>query len=308
MIHERPEHGAGGDLATRRGARYLHRLADGPARVTEIAAPSRCSLQRGLEAPQRSSGRLAGLIDREVQGRDHVSSASAASLLRMVTGLGPRVRAVLDRTFGQPGAVFQEQEEGEEVMSTKEKAMSTKDQTDRALVPPTRSPPPHAEVFGALAWIRPHPGNPLDRLRGKIILERACRWAVLLRFTARVDPFSGPTTAASWRSTANRRVQYTWMSPLHARPRVDRTTVTFSEEEATTRCTWPLHLAQRPPRRRPRPTLSPRGRLEENASGRFLAGSSRRARNRSLTHHRSLPLRDSFVSPRHCARRSEKAS
>jgi DNA-binding transcriptional ArsR family regulator len=48
----------------------LHRLADGPARVTEIAAPFDMSLNavskhlKVLEA--------AGLVEREVQGRDHL--------------------------------------------------------------------------------------------------------------------------------------------------------------------------------------------------------------------------------------------
>lgn len=48
----------------------LHRLADGPARVTEIAAPFDLSLNavsKHLKVLEE-----AGLVDRDVQGRDHV--------------------------------------------------------------------------------------------------------------------------------------------------------------------------------------------------------------------------------------------
>jgi DNA-binding transcriptional ArsR family regulator len=48
----------------------LHRLADGPARVTEIAAPFDMSLNavsKHLKVLEE-----AGLVDRQRQGRDHV--------------------------------------------------------------------------------------------------------------------------------------------------------------------------------------------------------------------------------------------
>jgi len=48
----------------------LHRLADGPARVTEIAAPFDMSLNavsKHLKVLEE-----AGLVDREVRGRDHL--------------------------------------------------------------------------------------------------------------------------------------------------------------------------------------------------------------------------------------------
>jgi len=48
----------------------LHRLADGPARVTEIAAPFDMSLKAVSKHLKVLEG--AGLIDREVQGRDHL--------------------------------------------------------------------------------------------------------------------------------------------------------------------------------------------------------------------------------------------
>jgi len=48
----------------------LHRLADGPARVTEIAAPFDMSLNAVSKHLKVLEG--AGLVDREVQGRDHV--------------------------------------------------------------------------------------------------------------------------------------------------------------------------------------------------------------------------------------------
>lgn len=48
----------------------LHRLADGPARVTEIAAPFDLSLNAVSKHLKVLEG--AGLIDRDVQGRDHV--------------------------------------------------------------------------------------------------------------------------------------------------------------------------------------------------------------------------------------------
>jgi DNA-binding transcriptional ArsR family regulator len=48
----------------------LHRLADGPARVTEIAAPFDMSLNAVSKHLKVLEG--AGLIDRDVQGRDHV--------------------------------------------------------------------------------------------------------------------------------------------------------------------------------------------------------------------------------------------
>ncbi len=48
----------------------LHRLADGPARVTEIAAPFDMSLNAVSKHLKVLEG--AGLIDRDVQGRDHL--------------------------------------------------------------------------------------------------------------------------------------------------------------------------------------------------------------------------------------------
>lgn len=48
----------------------LHRLAAGPARVTEIAAPFDMSLNAVSKHLKVLEG--AGLVDREVQGRDHV--------------------------------------------------------------------------------------------------------------------------------------------------------------------------------------------------------------------------------------------
>jgi DNA-binding transcriptional ArsR family regulator len=48
----------------------LHRLADGPARVTEIAAPFDMSLNAVSKHLKVLEG--AGLVDREVQGRDHL--------------------------------------------------------------------------------------------------------------------------------------------------------------------------------------------------------------------------------------------
>ncbi len=48
----------------------LQRLADGPARVTEIAAPFEMSLNAVSKHLKVLEG--AGLVDRQVQGRDHV--------------------------------------------------------------------------------------------------------------------------------------------------------------------------------------------------------------------------------------------
>lgn len=48
----------------------LHRLAEGPARVTEIAAPFEMSLN--AVSKHLKVLESAGLVDREVQGRDHV--------------------------------------------------------------------------------------------------------------------------------------------------------------------------------------------------------------------------------------------
>jgi len=48
----------------------LHRLADGPARVTEIAAPFSMSLN--AVSKHLKVLESAGLVDREVQGRDHL--------------------------------------------------------------------------------------------------------------------------------------------------------------------------------------------------------------------------------------------
>jgi DNA-binding transcriptional ArsR family regulator len=48
----------------------LQRLADGPARVTEIAAPFDMSLNAVSKHLKVLEG--AGLVDREVQGRDHL--------------------------------------------------------------------------------------------------------------------------------------------------------------------------------------------------------------------------------------------
>jgi DNA-binding transcriptional ArsR family regulator len=60
----------------------LHRLADGPARVTEIAAPFNMSLNAVSKHLKVLEG--AGLIDRDVQGRDHVIRFRGAPL-RMVS-------------------------------------------------------------------------------------------------------------------------------------------------------------------------------------------------------------------------------
>jgi DNA-binding transcriptional ArsR family regulator len=60
----------------------LHRLADGPARVTEIAAPFDMSLNAVSKHLKVLEG--AGLIDREVQGRDHLIRFRGAPL-RMVS-------------------------------------------------------------------------------------------------------------------------------------------------------------------------------------------------------------------------------
>ena len=48
----------------------LHRLVDGPARVTEIAAPFEMSLNAVSKHLKVLEG--AGLIGREVQGREHL--------------------------------------------------------------------------------------------------------------------------------------------------------------------------------------------------------------------------------------------
>ena len=48
----------------------LHRLTQGPARVTEIAAPFDMSLNAVSKHLKVLEG--AGLVDREVQGRDHL--------------------------------------------------------------------------------------------------------------------------------------------------------------------------------------------------------------------------------------------
>src|SRR4030095_390483 len=48
----------------------LHRLVHGPARVTEIAAPFDMSLNAVSKHLKVLEG--AGLVDREVQGRDHL--------------------------------------------------------------------------------------------------------------------------------------------------------------------------------------------------------------------------------------------
>jgi len=48
----------------------LHRLAGGPARVTEIAAPFDMSLNAVSKHLKVLEG--AGLVDREVRGRDHL--------------------------------------------------------------------------------------------------------------------------------------------------------------------------------------------------------------------------------------------
>ena len=65
------------DLSTVLGAishpsrrEILHRLADGPARVTEIAAPFDLSLNAVSKHLKVLEG--AGLVDRERHGRDHV--------------------------------------------------------------------------------------------------------------------------------------------------------------------------------------------------------------------------------------------
>jgi DNA-binding transcriptional ArsR family regulator len=60
----------------------LHRLADGPARVTEIAAPFKMSLNAVSKHLKVLEG--AGLVDRDVQGRDHVIRFRGAPL-RMVS-------------------------------------------------------------------------------------------------------------------------------------------------------------------------------------------------------------------------------
>ena len=61
----------------------LHRLADGPARVTEIAAPFDMSLNAVSKHLKVLEG--AGLVDREVQGRDHVIRFRGEPLLLVST-------------------------------------------------------------------------------------------------------------------------------------------------------------------------------------------------------------------------------
>ena len=56
----------------------LHRLVDGPARVTEIAAPFEMSLNAVSKHLKVLEG--AGLIGREVQGRDHLIHFRGAPL------------------------------------------------------------------------------------------------------------------------------------------------------------------------------------------------------------------------------------
>src|SRR5262249_59702869 len=74
--------------------------------------------------------------------------------------VGPRVRAVLEPPPGSPGAVLQERERKEEVMTTVKTMELTLTRTIQA------SP---AEVFGA--WMDPkHPGNPWTDAR-KLIFD-----------------------------------------------------------------------------------------------------------------------------------------
>src|SRR3954447_24090948 len=56
----------------------LERLADGPAWVTEIAAPFDMSLNAVSKHLKVLEG--AGLVDREVQGRDHIIQFRGESL------------------------------------------------------------------------------------------------------------------------------------------------------------------------------------------------------------------------------------
>ena len=56
----------------------LRRLADGPARVTEIAAPFDMSLNAVSKHLKVLEG--AGLVDRDVQGRDHLIQFRAEPL------------------------------------------------------------------------------------------------------------------------------------------------------------------------------------------------------------------------------------
>jgi DNA-binding transcriptional ArsR family regulator len=61
----------------------LHRLADGPARVTEIAARFEISLNAVSKHLKVLEG--AGLVDRDVQGRDHVIRFRGEPLRRVAT-------------------------------------------------------------------------------------------------------------------------------------------------------------------------------------------------------------------------------
>lgn len=63
----------------------LARLAEGPARVTEIAAPFDMSLNAVSKHLKVLEG--AGLIHREKQGRDHVIAFSGAPLCLVTTWL-----------------------------------------------------------------------------------------------------------------------------------------------------------------------------------------------------------------------------
>jgi len=64
----------------------LHRLADGPARVTEIAAPFDLSLN--AVSKHLKVLESAGLIRREVVGRDHVIAFRGAPLREVSTWVG----------------------------------------------------------------------------------------------------------------------------------------------------------------------------------------------------------------------------
>jgi uncharacterized protein YndB with AHSA1/START domain len=108
-------------------------------------------------------------------------------------------------------------------MSTKEKAMSTKDQTIELSFTRTIPATP-AEVFGA--WLDPtHPGNPWTGSR-KVILD--ARVDGLFFFATAKEP-SWPHYGRFLAVDRNRRVQYAWMSPF-TRGLESTVTVTFEKK------------------------------------------------------------------------------
>ena len=88
----------------------LHRLADGPARVTEIAAPFDMSLNAVSKHLKVLEG--AGLVDREVQGRDHVIRFRGAPL-RAVSKWVHEYERFWNRQLDQFGQYFKEKKEKE---------------------------------------------------------------------------------------------------------------------------------------------------------------------------------------------------